>query len=82
MVRKDGAEVRKLRIKEIAKKIHAALYESANGEIFLSKTIAIIMYDTGLTKDRVWEYLQVPFEMGQFQIDEVNDKIKKIADGV
>ena len=77
MVKKDGAETRRQRIAQIAKMVQATLHASKNGEIPLSKFVAGVMYETGLTRDKIVEYLEVPEEMGQFEMDIVNDKIRK-----
>jgi predicted transcriptional regulator len=75
MVRKDGAEARKERLQRIAQAIQAALHKE--GELSLSKTMASLQYEFGLTKDRVQEYLEILENVGQFEIDKQNDKIKK-----
>jgi hypothetical protein len=79
MVRRDGAEVRKERIQEIARLIHRSLHK--NGEIPLSKTLATIQYEFGLTKDKIQDYLAILEGLGQFIIENEQDKIKKITDG-
>ena len=76
MNRRDGAEMRRQRIAQITKMVHAALHASKNGEIPLSKFLATVMYKTGLTKEKIIEYLEVPQEMEQFEIDSINDKIR------
>ena len=77
MVKMDGAETRRQRITQITKMVHSALYSSKNGEIPLSRFVAGVMYETGLKRDTIMEYLEVPEQMGQFEIDIVNDKIRK-----
>ena len=81
MVKKDGAETRRERISQIARDLQAEFYEKKkNGnkeEIVLSKFVAFEMYTTGLSKSKVMEYLGIIEEMGQCEIDPVNDKIKK-----
>ena len=79
MVRRDGAEVRKERIQEIARLIHRSLH--SHGEISLSKTLATIQYEFGLTRDKIQDYLAILEGLGQFQIEKEEDKIKKITDG-
>ena len=69
--------MRRQRIAQITKMVHSALHSSENGEILLSRFVAGIMYETGLTRDKIMEYLEVPEQMGQFDIDDVNDKIRK-----
>jgi len=79
MVRRDGAEVRKERIQEIARLVHRSLHN--HGEILLSKTLATLQYEFGLTKDKIQEYLEILEGLGQFLIEKEEDKIKKITDG-
>ena len=76
MVRKDGAEARKERIKQTSQFVHASLFKS-NGSIPLSKTAAYLQAETGLTRERIMEYLQILQELGQFVIDEKNNRILK-----
>lgn len=78
MVRKDGAEVRKERIELIARTTQAALFKNKDsGYIRLSKTVAELMLQTGLTKIKIMEYLVILQGAGQFDIDHNDDKIKK-----
>jgi hypothetical protein len=79
MVRRDGAEVRKERIQEIAQFIHRLLHEQE--EIYLSKTLAALQYKFGLTKDKIKEYLEILESIEQFIIEREADKIKKTTDG-
>lgn len=76
MVRKDGAEARKARIQKIAQAIHAALEEN-NGKIPLRKTIAGIAIQTGLTTERIMEYLTLLMEACHFILDVEKDRIEK-----
>jgi len=78
MVRKNGAEARKERIQQIAQYIQAQLHKE--GEILLSKTIAKLQYDYGLTKERILEYLEILENLEQFIIEKKLDKIKKITE--
>ena len=75
MVRRDGAEVRKERIEKIARAIQAALHSEK--ELQLSKTLAALEYETGLTEESVREYVKLIERLGQITIDWENDKIKK-----
>ena len=77
MVKRDGAETRRQRIAKIGQMVQSSLHASKNGEIPLTKFIALVMYETGLTKDRILEYLEVPEKIGQIEIDIVNDIIRK-----
>jgi len=80
MVRMDGAEARKERIAQIKKMIQARLNENKNvGYIQLKRTVAEIMIDTGLTKIKVMEYLQLLNDSGEFEINEAEDKITRLA---
>jgi hypothetical protein len=82
MVKRDGAETRRERISQIARIIQAALFQKKdNGEesdeISFQKTVGAIMYETGLTREKVVEYLEVIEVMGQIELDVVNDKVRK-----
>ena len=77
MVRRDGAEVRKERIQEIARLIQRLLLN--HGELSLSKTIAVFQYELGLTKEKVIEYFGVLEGLGQFILDKERDKIVKAS---
>ena len=46
-------------------------------ELKLSKTLAVLEYDTGLTEDKLMEYIEIIERLGQITIDLENDKIKK-----
>ena len=41
--------------------------------------LAALQYDTGLTEDKLLEYLKILEKIGQFELDLENDKIKKIS---
>ncbi len=79
MVRKDGAEARKERIDMIAKWIQAALFK-AKQEGFdfipLKETLAVLLRQFGLTKERLMEYLEILQDGGSFLIDQQKDQIK------
>lgn len=78
MVRMDGAEARKERIAQIAKAIQAALFQNKEkGWIPLPETVSQIMIDTGLTQNKVLEYLHLLNATGQFEIDEKEARIKR-----
>ena len=78
MVRRDGAEARKERITHIARIIQASLFQNKEaGFIPLKKTVAILMLETGLTKEKIMEYLRLLEETGQIEIDEEKDQIRK-----
>jgi len=80
MVRMDGAEARKVRIEKIARSIQAALFASGEiGAIPLKKTVAKLSIETGLTQEKLVEYLMLLENGDQFTIDNENDKIKKIT---
>ena len=78
MVRKDGAEARKERLQQIARAIQAALHKE--DELSLSKLMATLQYDLGLTRDRVQEYLEILENVGQFEIDKQGDKIRRVRE--
>ena len=75
MVRRDGATTRGERIKEIIKLVLSLLAKSENDEISLSRTVAMLEYEIGLTPAKIMEYLQVGIKTEKFVIDEENDKI-------
>ena len=77
MVKNDGAETRRQRISQIARMIQATLHESKNEEISLSRLIGTVMYQMGLTKEKVMEYVEIIQTMGQCELDVVNDKIRR-----
>jgi len=74
MVRRDGAATRKERIQEIARYVHRLLHK--HSEISLSKTVAKLQYDYGLTKEKIMEYLHILEDLGQFTLYIEGDKIK------
>ncbi len=79
MVRMDGAETRKLRIAEVARIVMSLLFQSKEvGWIPLKSTLAKIMVETGLTKMKVLEYLQLKSDEGVFDLDETEGRIKKV----
>jgi len=79
MVRRDGAEIKRERIQQIARTIQRSLLN--NKELSLSKTVATLEYEIGLRSERIMEYLTVLEKIGQFTIDNEGDKIKKISEG-
>jgi hypothetical protein len=78
VVRKDGAEARKERIEQIARKIMAKLNKEK--EISLSKEIAEIQYEFGLTKEKIMEYLEILEKLARFVLDKDNGKIRNITE--
>lgn len=78
MVRRDGAEIRKERIQQITKRVLSLIHE--HGELSLSKTLALLEYETGLTKPKLMEYLTISAGTGHFVIDVEDDKIKPIGE--
>jgi protein-disulfide isomerase-like protein with CxxC motif len=78
MVGRDGAEARKERLQRIARFIQAALHKE--GEIQLTKTVAVLQYDMGLTREKLQEYLEILRDLGQFVMDFEHDKIKKVIE--
>jgi hypothetical protein len=75
MVGRDGAAARKERLQRIARSVQASLHKEI--EIPLSKTIAILQYEMGLTKEKIIEYLEVLRDNEQFALDYESDKILK-----
>jgi hypothetical protein len=78
MVRKDGAEVRRQRIHEIAQAVLKGLNQKQT--LQLSNVLSSLQYDTGLTKEKILEYLDIMAEQGQFVIDNDHDTIRKATD--
>jgi len=79
MVRKDGAEARKERIAVIAQAIQASLFQNKEaGFIPLKKTVAKLMLETGLTKEKIMEYLSLLQETDQFELDAEKDQIRRV----
>jgi hypothetical protein len=76
MVRRDGAEIRKERMEELARFIQRSLRNSE--AISLSITIKSFAYQHGLRPERVMEYLEILEGLGQFTIDREHDLIKKV----
>lgn len=76
MVRRDGASLRQERILKLTRFVMSRLHQSPNTEISLSKTIAILQYEYGLTEDRIMEYLRIPEKVGRFEIDVEDDVIR------
>ncbi len=80
MVRKDGAEARKERIAKIATNVQSALYLNKDlGYISLKKTVAKQELETGLTREKIMEYLALLVEADQFEIDHEKDQIRKLS---
>ena len=75
MVRRDGATTRGERIQTIVKFVLSLLAQSEKDEIPLSRTMASLEYDIGLTPAKIMEYLLVGQKMERFVIDEDHDKI-------
>jgi hypothetical protein len=76
--RMDGAEARRLRIQKILQRVQGLLHQ--NGEsVPLTGTIAILEYETGLTKEKINEILTIGQNIGQLVVDEKNDCIKKLT---
>jgi hypothetical protein len=78
MVRKDGAEARKERIAKIAITIQSLLYQNKDlGYIALKKNVAKLELETGLTREKIMEYLALLQEADQIEIDAEKDQIRK-----
>jgi len=78
MVRRDGAEVRKERMQEISKRVQALLHKSG-GKIPLGKTVSILAYEFGLTKEKIIEYLRILEDLDRFVLDFEKDEIRNVA---
>jgi hypothetical protein len=80
MVRRDGAATRKDRMQEIARNIHGLLAKSS--ELSLSKTVAMLQYQYGLTEGKITEYLEILESLDHFVVDVERDRIQKFSEGV
>ena len=80
MVGRDGAEVRRERIKQVTKCVLGWLHKAENGEITLSRTLAELEAETGNTRRRLMEYLQNGHDRKCFIIDEENDRVKSVTE--
>ncbi|MEM3700949.1 MAG: hypothetical protein QXL57_08840 [Candidatus Bathyarchaeia archaeon] len=78
MVRRDGAEIRKERIQEVVKRVVSLLFN--NDEIELESTIALLEYETGLTPEKIMEYLDIGERLKRFEVDIDKDRIRKIKE--
>ncbi len=79
MVRKDGAEARKERITKILSQIMSLIYSAKQENlhyISLKKTKAILQLDTGLTKEKIDDYLALLQEAGKIELDLEKDQIR------
>jgi len=77
MVRRDGAEIRKERIQDIARNVQRLLLN--HKELSLSKVLATFQYEFGLTREKIMEYLEILEGLDQFALDREHDKIKKVG---
>ena len=75
MVGRDGAEARKERLQRIARSIQAALNKER--KVPLTKIVAVLQYEMGLTKDKIMEYLQVLADLEQFTLNFESNEIRK-----
>jgi hypothetical protein len=84
MVRRDGAEARKERITMIARTIQAVLHKKKENqepeELPLDKTVAKLSIETGLTREKIMEYLRLLETDGQFALDMDKNKIRRITE--
>jgi len=78
MFRRDGAEIRKQRIQEVARFIQRTLLDEKT--LSLSKTIALLQYEFGLTKEKLMEYLTILESLGRFVIEKEQDRIRRIGE--
>jgi hypothetical protein len=78
MVRRDGAEIRKERMQEVARLIHRTLANEK--QVSLSKTLALLQYEFGLTKEKLMEYFTVLESLGQFVVEKERDRIRRISE--
>jgi hypothetical protein len=77
MVTRDGAEVRKERISQINKMVHASLYaDKTTGYTSLSKVESRVEVEIGLRSDKILEILRLLDKAGYFELDEEKDQIR------
>jgi len=79
MVSRDGAAIRRGRIQHATKQVLSTLQRN-NGVISLSRTLAVLQYEIGLTRDKLMEYLTIAADAEFFVIDVENDKIKSVTE--
>jgi hypothetical protein len=72
----DGAEARRQRIQKILQRVQGLLHQNG-GSVPLTRAIAILEYETGLTKEKIKEILAIGQNIDQLVVDEKNDRIKK-----
>ena len=72
MVKFDAAWLRKQRIQDIAA---SAARLPNDGTVRLSKFVALMSYNHGVKKDRVFEYLETIQDLGWIELDREEDKI-------
>jgi hypothetical protein len=73
MVRNDGAEARRERMERIARNLTAAFNE--NRTPMLSVAVAEIIFSTGLSETKVYEYLGILHKLGKIVLDQKADRI-------
>ena len=78
VVRRDGAEIRKERIQEVARFLQRALQNERR--LSLSKTLALLQYEFGLTKEKLLEYLNILENLGQVVSETELDRIRRTND--
>lgn len=75
MVRRDGAEIRKQRIQEVAGFVMRSLSECPTQSI--SYLMPQLEFQTGLTKEKITEYLVICAGAGRFDIDVEADVVRR-----
>lgn len=80
MAQRDGASIRRERMQNMAKIVHRLLEkDSEKLYVSLTRTVAYLAYEFGLTHEKVREYLTTLEELEHFIIDHENDLIRKIT---
>ena len=74
MVRRDASELRRQRIQAIDKMLQGT------GKVNLTKTLALIQYKHGITKQTALTYLEVLQDLGKIVIHSDENIIEEIAE--
>jgi len=64
-------------MQEVARLIHRTLANEK--QVSLSKTLAVLAYEFGLTKEKLMEYVSILESLDQFVIEKEHDRIAKTS---
>ena len=76
MVRRDGAEIRRQRMQNVTSYVLRILQERS--VVDLPEVLAEQQYQTGLTREKIVEYLEVIAATGRFELDVEAGKIRRL----